>query len=129
MGFVSFGDAGGPPPFDPTRGPNVYVIHGQAYHRISSLYPNKGEKPRFGQVYIFDPADAAAVRAQWHDGLDPDLLESLHRELRGLPNPFATAYRNLHDVLRVVLVAHGLADHARVAAAFPAGAPGATAAA
>jgi hypothetical protein len=38
-------DGGGPPNF---------VIAGQNYHRIGSLIPNEGDKPKFAQLYIYD---------------------------------------------------------------------------
>ena len=65
MGFMSFGKEGPPtsekmPPGG--RGPWTYVLHGQAYHRISTLYPAENKAPRFGQIYIYDPIEAAGHR-------------------------------------------------------------------
>ncbi len=36
------------------RGPFVYRIHDQIYHSIGNLYPEEGEKPSYGQLYIMD---------------------------------------------------------------------------
>ncbi|XP_057720223.1 uncharacterized protein LOC130934697 [Arachis stenosperma] len=36
------------------RGPPQFIISGQNYHRIGSLLPNAGEKPKFAQLYIYD---------------------------------------------------------------------------
>lgn len=41
-------------------GNNLYStqIHAHVYHLVSSLYPNKSNKPGFRQIYIFDGADS-----------------------------------------------------------------------
>lgn len=36
------------------RGPYVFRLHGQNYHRIGSLLPDRGCSPKFSQLYIFD---------------------------------------------------------------------------
>jgi hypothetical protein len=36
------------------RGPPNFVISGQNYHRIGSLLPREGERPKFAQLYIYD---------------------------------------------------------------------------
>jgi hypothetical protein len=36
------------------RGPPNFVISGQNYHRIGSLIPKQGERPKFAQLYIYD---------------------------------------------------------------------------
>jgi hypothetical protein len=36
------------------RGPPNFVISGQNYHRIGSLLPVEGERPKFAQLYIYD---------------------------------------------------------------------------
>jgi hypothetical protein len=33
-------------------------MHGQIYHFFSLLYSNETNKPEYGQLYIFDPAEA-----------------------------------------------------------------------
>ena len=35
------------------KGPYVFRLHGQNYHRIGSLLPEEGNKPRFAQLYIY----------------------------------------------------------------------------
>ncbi|MED6108189.1 hypothetical protein PIB30_118793 [Stylosanthes scabra] len=35
-------------------GPPQFIITGQNYHRIESLLPNIGERPKFAQLYIYD---------------------------------------------------------------------------
>ncbi|XP_016177773.1 uncharacterized protein LOC107620066 [Arachis ipaensis] len=36
------------------RGPPQFIITGQNYHRIGSLLPDAGQKPKFAQLYIYD---------------------------------------------------------------------------
>ncbi|XP_021996239.1 uncharacterized protein LOC110893438 [Helianthus annuus] len=40
--------------FQKTKGPYVFGLQGQNYHRIGSLLPNDGEEPKFSQLYIYD---------------------------------------------------------------------------
>ena len=122
MGFVSFADAGGPPPFKerPGRAPYLYVIHGQVHRRVSALLPADGGAPRYGQLYIYDPHEAAAHRARWNEGLREPVLERLHEELLRLGNPFPAAYRSLHEELRRAEA--GPAPHSNVVLRFSAGA-------
>ncbi|KAL1318382.1 hypothetical protein AAHE18_15G202200 [Arachis hypogaea] len=35
-------------------GPPQFIIAGQNYHRIGSLLPDPGQKPKFAQLYIYD---------------------------------------------------------------------------
>jgi hypothetical protein len=36
------------------RGPYVFRMQGQNYHRMGSLLLNNGEQPKFSQLYIYD---------------------------------------------------------------------------
>lgn len=36
------------------HGPYVFRMHGQNYHHIGTLLPEEGDKPRWGQLYIYD---------------------------------------------------------------------------
>lgn len=36
------------------RGPPQFVISGQNYHRMGSLIPDDGIRPKFAQLYIYD---------------------------------------------------------------------------
>ncbi|XP_072087082.1 uncharacterized protein [Arachis hypogaea] len=36
------------------KGPPQFIISGQNYHRIGSLLPDAGPKPKFAQLYIYD---------------------------------------------------------------------------
>jgi len=86
---------------EPTgRGPYVFRIHGQIYHRTSqSSTPVAGDEARFAQLYILDADDANEVRQSQSDkyNLNLDLLKALDTELRSV-NPFAQAYKMLSEL-------------------------------
>jgi len=117
MGFASFndsrgalggsdGDGGG---HSNSSGPPVNIMHGQAYHAISTLYPRGDKEPRYGQLYIYDPEEATQKRTRAFEGLDPGILRKLLEMLlkpvrldggRGsaLPrNPYPQHFRQLHE--------------------------------
>lgn len=58
MSFISFGSQITLPS---GYGPYCFKIHGDIYHRISSLYPSTGQNPSNGQLYILDFAEANKV--------------------------------------------------------------------
>jgi hypothetical protein len=47
---------------DQGAGPPHFVISGQNYHRIESLLPNEGYRPRFAQLYIYDTENEISNR-------------------------------------------------------------------
>ena len=99
MGFVSFGDAGkdAVPHSLAGSGPPVYVLHGQAYHLISTLLPSEGKRPAYGQLYIYDPHEAAEHRVRADPGLRAQILRDLHNMLITCRNPYVTWYKHLHE--------------------------------
>ncbi|KAI3720341.1 hypothetical protein L6452_21257 [Arctium lappa] len=44
------------------KGSYVYRVSGQNYHRIGSLLPERGKKPQFAQLYIYDTENEIANR-------------------------------------------------------------------
>ena len=98
-GFVSFGDAsaGTAGATFPGRGPPVYVLHGQVYHRISVLLPSGNKDPSHGQLYIYDPVEAAERRAKLDPGLEKMYCEQLHRMLFRCGNPYAASYKLMYE--------------------------------
>lgn len=44
------------------RGPYVFRLHGQNYHRMGSLLPVYGEAPKFSQLYIHETVNEVANR-------------------------------------------------------------------
>ena len=83
LGFASFSDthgsankASGSHSF--STGPNVYVLHGRAYHVMGTLYPCADRQPTYCQLYVLDPADACEARSTSFDGLKSTLLLDFH---------------------------------------------------
>ncbi|CAI0463117.1 unnamed protein product [Linum tenue] len=80
------------------------VICGENYHRIGSLLPPAGEKPKFAQLYIFEPENEMNHRlsnfASCEAQLLPELLTSLLRMLdehNELVKTFRRVRQQLHD--------------------------------
>ena len=46
------------------RGPYVFRLHGQTYHKIGSLLPEPGAPPKFAQLYIYDTENETENRAR-----------------------------------------------------------------
>ena len=63
------------------RGPYVFKISGQLYHRIGSLCPAPDKRPQFLQLYIYDTQNEVANHLQHFQrsgqGLRPDIVENL----------------------------------------------------
>ncbi|GAU39042.1 hypothetical protein TSUD_59980 [Trifolium subterraneum] len=47
---------------DEGPGPPHFIISGQNYHRIGSLIPNEGDRPKFAQLYIYDTQNEISNR-------------------------------------------------------------------
>ena len=98
---MSFAEQSGQPQRHlPGIGPPVYVLHGQAYHGISTLLPSSDRAPSHGQLYIYDPQEAAQRRVQWDEGLRNAHLVRLHNmRMRDVspPNRYAQGYKHMHE--------------------------------
>jgi hypothetical protein len=87
------------------RGPPVFKISGQIHHRIGSLLPPDGGRPKFIQLYIYDTANEIQNRIkslQFDDieanDLDPAVVDSL-RAMLDTHNPLAQQFRMARDRL------------------------------
>ena len=76
----------------PGCGAPVFRIQGAVRHGISSLQPQQGDSPKFGQIYIYDAQEASRRRHSIFDGLDLESVEMIERNLRQV-NPYAAAYK------------------------------------
>lgn len=79
LGFASYCDQieKSSPLLTGSRGPPVYILKGRAYHMVGTLYPNHGERPRYAQLYILDPAEARDHRLATFETLKKPILERL----------------------------------------------------
>ena len=98
MAFASFGANVANPP---GRGPNVFRIHGQIYHKSGSLLPEEGVLPRYSQLYIMEGQSAVNVRLQHevNNRCRRDIMTTLTRVLDRV-SPYAAAYRHMHEVVK-----------------------------
>nr|CAD1835255.1 unnamed protein product [Ananas comosus var. bracteatus] len=60
-------------------GPYVFKISGQNYHRMGSLLPFDGERPKFAQLYICDTENEVGNRMKAFDNVDE--LRNIDRDL------------------------------------------------
>ncbi|KAJ9557686.1 hypothetical protein OSB04_012300 [Centaurea solstitialis] len=69
------------------KGPYVYRVSGQNYHRIGSLLPGRGKKPQFAQLYIYDTENEidnrldAIQRQIGKDGINLQITQELSKML------------------------------------------------
>ncbi|KAK1426819.1 hypothetical protein QVD17_15499 [Tagetes erecta] len=70
------------------RGPYVFRLQGQNFHRIGSLLPDDGSQPKFSQLYIYDSENEisnrqkavssdANVQSTSNNQLDPQTIKDL----------------------------------------------------
>ena len=91
----------------PGAGMQTYNVHGQTYHRISSLHP-ASSTPSFAQLYIYDSATANEQRiayaerssmqqANRRQKVDKDIMDMLDTIIRSI-NPYVRAYQMMREV-------------------------------
>ena len=102
MSFVSFGAnlevrTGGPA----NSAPPVCIIHGAVYHHSHPLHPATTEDAKLAQLYLYDPAEATALRVAKDQALNVDLLTQLASMLDAVDNPYVSAYRRMGELTKV----------------------------
>ncbi|PWA59799.1 helitron helicase-like domain-containing protein [Artemisia annua] len=85
------------------RGPYIFKVSGQIYHRIGRFCPEFGKSPRFLQLYIFDTHNEVANRlANFNNNasnvLRPDIVQGLI-ELLDAHNALVQFFRTARDKL------------------------------
>ncbi|KAK4394530.1 hypothetical protein Sango_1607300 [Sesamum angolense] len=79
-------------PFD--QGIYTFRAHGSIYHRIGSLLPLPGTRPRYIQMFIYDTEHEIENRLQESNGLDGELVDKV-RHILDAHNPFVKTLRQL----------------------------------
>lgn len=74
------------------KGVYTFRIHGQIYHSIGSLFPQKGNAPKFAQIYIYDTDHELDNRHNQMKHLDRNLLGEL-QDMQNKFNPFAQQFK------------------------------------
>ncbi len=76
----------------PGQGISDFCIHGQVYHRISSLLPEDGLQPAFAQLYIYDSEHENANCCNVMPDLNDTILHNLLNILDEC-NPYVQNFR------------------------------------
>lgn len=101
--MLAFTSMGGKIDYDINSGdgPYTFRMHGQNYHKIGSLLPDKGEIPRFAQLYIYDTCHEVQNRLKAlakgkTNELDEEILSRLI-EMIDINNKLAKVFRIARD--------------------------------
>ncbi|XP_071699127.1 uncharacterized protein [Rutidosis leptorrhynchoides] len=83
------------------RGPYVFRISGQVYHRIGALCPEEGDPPRYLQLYICDTANEASNRMRYFGGnsstgISYEVVEKLN-DMLNTENELVKLFRTARD--------------------------------
>ncbi|XP_028058329.1 uncharacterized protein LOC114262174 [Camellia sinensis] len=87
------------------RGPYVFCISGANFHKIGSLLPKPGTRPKFAQLYIYDTEHEirnrmdAMNRCGGTSRIDTSTLEGLQSMLNVI-NPYVSIFRTARDMIR-----------------------------
>lgn len=81
--------------------PYVYRLNGQNHHLFGSLIPEKGDDPKFCQLYIYDTENEIANRLRWvnvadGDKVDIEIVEGLSQMLNET-NELVKEFRSARD--------------------------------
>ncbi len=87
------------------RGPPVFRIQGELFHRSGSLLPYAGRSPTYSQLYIYEPRNALQHRIRNNSDLRPDTLNVL-QSIMNTGNPYAQMYASASQILSV----HNVSD-------------------
>jgi len=80
-------------------GPYCFRIHGQIYHRTSTLHSQPNKPRKFSQLYILDPDEATEQRMllTGNSGCNSELMRTLSTFMVN-NNSLAEAFRMLYEV-------------------------------
>lgn len=83
----------------PGRGPYVFRLHGQVYHRSGSLHPSDGKTPLYSQLYIMEGNQSVDARLQQsaNEHCRRDTMLILTDVINSV-NPYAAAYKQMQQV-------------------------------
>ncbi|XP_060192363.1 uncharacterized protein LOC132621904 [Lycium barbarum] len=84
-----------------SKGPYVFRMSGQNYHRIGSLLPEIGKNPQFAQLYIYDTENEINNRMNCllQEEIDPKIVEALS-EMLDNHNILVKSFRMARDRYR-----------------------------
>lgn len=80
------------------RGPPVFRIQGELYHRLGPLSPDVDRPPTYAQIYFYDSQAALEHRRLQNTGLNVDTLQSL-QDMLLYHHQYVPVYRHAHEIL------------------------------
>ncbi|XP_051165710.1 uncharacterized protein LOC127284357 [Leptopilina boulardi] len=82
-------------------GPYCYKIQGQIYYQMNNaLYPEEGDNPSFGQLFIYDANESIERRLNQNNQLDVEILTILETTMRNF-NVFSKSYKMMSEVIEI----------------------------
>ena len=81
------------------RGPYVFRIHGQIYHRSGTLHPATGVQPSYGQLYMLEGNEAVQQRMDHAENhpCQPETMQALQEAILEV-SPYARAYKHMAQI-------------------------------
>lgn len=81
---VSFASMGAKIIDVPGRGPYVFKVHGQTYHKTSNLEPSASQTRQYAQLYVVDSTQALSIRNQHVANINcpPQIVDKIDRFFR-----------------------------------------------
>ncbi|CAN1326876.1 ATP-dependent DNA helicase PIF1 [Linum perenne] len=86
-----------------SRGPYSLVLCGENYHYMGSILPVEGARPRYSQLYVFDPASEVEDRLSNVSSTTRTLNAQLMSDLQDMldeHNVLTQSFRRVRDALR-----------------------------
>ncbi|CAN1256874.1 ATP-dependent DNA helicase PIF1 [Linum perenne] len=86
-----------------SRGPYSLVLCGENYHYMGSILPLEGQRPRYSQLYVFDPASEITDRLSNVSSSTRTLNEELMTALKDMLdeyNALTKSFRRVRDALQ-----------------------------
>ncbi|KAG2738560.1 hypothetical protein P692DRAFT_20676686, partial [Suillus brevipes Sb2] len=80
------------------RGPYIYRIHGELYHRAGELIVGEGRQPTYAQLYIYDPNTALDERMRRNADLSRRTMDMLQTLLHD-HHRYAHLFKHAHEIL------------------------------
>ncbi|KAK8952560.1 hypothetical protein KSP39_PZI003646 [Platanthera zijinensis] len=76
------------------QGLYTFRAHGAIYHKIGSLLPTPGNRPRFLQMFIYDTEHETSHRLAENNGLDTEILNEI-KDILDTHNPYVKTFRQI----------------------------------
>jgi hypothetical protein len=88
--------------FSKSKGPSIFKITGEMYHLTSNLFPERGEKPKFSQIYTYDKEQELSYRLEHAKGdgkVNEGTLSRIQNELKTV-NFYVKQFQSAAEVFK-----------------------------